>query len=52
MTAQQVAVKKYVVKLSADEREQLNTLILYRKTPCPSADEGAYPVEGRCLRGR
>ena len=27
MTAQQVAVKKYVVKLSAEEREQLNTLI-------------------------
>ena len=27
MTAQQVAVKKYVVKLSAAEREQLNTLI-------------------------
>jgi hypothetical protein len=27
VTAQQVAVKKYVVKLSADEREQLNTLI-------------------------
>jgi transposase len=27
VTAQQVAVKKYVVKLSADEREQLTTLI-------------------------
>ena len=27
MTAQQVAVKKYVVKLRAEEREQLNTLI-------------------------
>jgi hypothetical protein len=27
VTAQQVAVKKYVVKLSAEEREQLNTLI-------------------------
>ena len=27
MTAQQVAVKKYVVKLSEEEREQLNTLI-------------------------
>ena len=27
MTAQQVAVKKYIVKLSAGEREQLNTLI-------------------------
>ena len=27
MTAQQVAVKKYVVKLSDEEREQLNTLI-------------------------
>ena len=27
MTAQQAAVKKYVVKLSDEEREQLNTLI-------------------------
>jgi hypothetical protein len=27
VTAQQVAVKKYVVKLSAEEQEQLNTLI-------------------------
>ena len=27
MTAQQMALKKYVVKLSAEEREQLNTLI-------------------------
>jgi hypothetical protein len=27
VTAQQVAVKKYIVKLSAEEREQLNTLI-------------------------
>jgi hypothetical protein len=27
VTAQQVAVKKYVVKLSEEEREQLNTLI-------------------------
>lgn len=27
MTAQQVAVKKYIVNLSAEEREQLNTLI-------------------------
>ena len=27
MTAQQAAVKKYVVKLSDEERERLNTLI-------------------------
>ena len=27
MTAKQAAVKKYIVKLSAEEREQLNTLI-------------------------
>ena len=27
MTAQQVAVKKYIVKLSDEERERLNTLI-------------------------
>jgi hypothetical protein len=27
VTAKQIAVKKYVVKLSDDERERLNTLI-------------------------
>ena len=33
MTAKQIAVKKYVVKLSDEEREQLNTLIHMGKHP-------------------
>ena len=33
MTAQQPAVKKYIVKLSDDERERLNTLIQKGKAP-------------------
>ena len=33
MTAKQIAVKKYVVKLSDEEREHLNTLIRTGKHP-------------------
>ena len=33
MTAKQPAVKKYIVKLGADERERLNTLIQKGKAP-------------------
>ena len=33
MTAKQIAVKKYVVKLSDEERERLNTLIHTGKHP-------------------
>ena len=33
MTAKQIAVKKYVVKLSDEERERLNTLIRSGKHP-------------------
>ena len=33
MAAREIAVKKYVVKLSAEERERLNTLIQSGKHP-------------------
>ena len=33
MTAEQPAIKKYIVKLSADERERLNALIQKDKAP-------------------
>ena len=49
MTAKQTAVKKYVVKLSDEERERLNTLIHKGKHRARSAGEGAHPAEGRCL---
>lgn len=35
MAAKEIAVKKYVVRLSADEREQLNALIRTGKRPAP-----------------
>ena len=37
MTAKQPAVKKYIVTLSADEREQLNALIQKGKSPARQA---------------
>ena len=52
MTAKQPAVKKYIVRLSTDERERLNTLIQKGKAPARQRIEGAHPAEGRCLGGR
>ena len=51
MTAQQPAVKKYIVKLTAEERDRLDVLIQKGKSPSPSAAEGTYPAEGRRLDG-
>jgi hypothetical protein len=45
MAAREVAVKRYVVRLSADERERLETLIGTGKSPCPTPDEGADTIE-------
>ena len=46
MAAKEVAVKKYVVRLSADERAQLNDLIRKGKRSAQFGDEGPHPVEG------
>ena len=51
MAGKEIAVKKYVVKLSEDERNQLNELIRKGKSSA-TADQGADLVEGRCLGGR
>src|SRR5262249_37883034 len=47
MAAKEISVKKYVVRLSGEERERLETLIRKGKSPTPGA-EGADLVEGRC----
>lgn len=50
MVAREIAVKKYVVKLSADEREQLESLIHGGKHPAQKLT--AHPVEGGRLASR
>ena len=52
MAAKEISVKRYVVRLSADEREQLEALIPERKEPSTTDPEGADIVEGRCFGRR
>ena len=52
MAAKEISVKKYVVRLSGEEREQLEALIRKGKEPGAAAAEGADIVEGRCLGSR
>ena len=47
MSAREVPVKKYVVRLSAEEREQLRALIRKGKSSAQRADESADPTESR-----
>jgi hypothetical protein len=47
VAGKEIAVKKYVVKLSAEERERVEAL----KAPGAVADEGAHPVEGGRIGG-
>jgi hypothetical protein len=50
MAAKEISVKKYVVRLSAEERERLEALMRKGKSPAgPAAAEGANTVEGRCF---
>ena len=44
MAAKEISVKKYVVRLSGEEREQLEGLI--RKGKSAAIAEGAYIVKG------
>ena len=46
MAKKEIAVKKYVVKLSGEERERLEALIHAGKGSA-NPDEGAHPAEGR-----
>lgn len=52
MAGKDIAVKKYVVRLSAEEREHLQALIRKGEEPSEAPVEGAHFVEGRCLGGR
>ena len=51
MAGKDISVKKYVVRLSAGEREH-SSADPQRKEPGEAAVEGAHSVEGRCLGGR
>src|ERR1700739_1889160 len=46
MAAKEISVKKYVVRLSGEERENVDS---ERKEPGAPGPEGADLVEGRCL---
>jgi len=52
MSRKEILAKKYVVRLSGEEREQLETLSWEGKEPGAARFESADPVEGRCLAGR
>ena len=51
MAAREKAVKRYVVRLSGDEREQLETLIRKGKSPAQRLLKADF-IEGRCLGRR
>ena len=48
VTVKEIAVKKYVVRLSAEERERLNALIQSGKHPARKLTRARHLVEGRC----
>ena len=50
MAGKEIAVKKYVVRLSAERREPLGAHPLGQAVGAP-VDEGAHPFEGGCFRG-
>ena len=52
MAAKEISVRKYVVRLSGEERERLEAMIRKRKSPARRVIEGAGFVEGRCLGRR
>ena len=49
MAAKEILVKKFVVRLSGEERERLETLIRRGKSPARRALKARIFVEGRCL---
>ena len=52
MAGKEISVKRYVVRLSADERERPEKADPERKEPGATAAEGADLVESRCLGSR
>ena len=51
MAAKENSVKRYVVRLSADERERARSADPERKEPGTTAAESADIAEGRCEAG-
>ena len=49
MAATEISVKKYVVKLSGAEREQLEALLGKGKSPAQRLLKARITVEGRCV---
>ena len=49
MAFKEIAVKKYVVRLSKDERDQLKELIRKGKSAAKQQLKARILVEGRCL---
>jgi hypothetical protein len=45
VAGKEIAVKKYVVRLSGEERERLESLVRGGQEPCATADEGAHPAQ-------
>ena len=52
MAAKEISVKKYVVRLSGEEREQLEALDTKGQERSAAPAEGADIVEGRCVGSR
>jgi hypothetical protein len=52
VAARAPSVKRYVVRLSADERRRLEAMIHKVKKFGGAASEGAHPVEGGRFRSR
>ena len=52
MAGKEIAVKKYVVRLSEDERNQLDEMIRKGKSSAQRLTKARILVEGRCLGGR
>jgi len=52
MAAKEISVKKYVVRLSGEERERLEALVRKGKSPAQRMLKGPDIVEGRCVGSR
>ena len=52
MAGKEIAVKKYVVRLTAEERAELNELISKGKRSAPLLTKARIPAEGRRIGTR
>ena len=52
MAAKEISVKKYVVRLSGEERERLEVMLRKGKSPARQLLKARIFVEGRCFGRR